>query len=140
VRELPTEGSCEAPRLVTRRSHAGSLHRRFSFCWEGYRGSRRCSRDTYPESYITKHTSIRSLSFCCRDLLQRIRRFTKPSSRYAKLLAASLAEQMQDAYTVGFYGVAVSYKRGNPVGGSSPLSSPVNVAGPHPQCAVFLPF
>ena len=26
---------------------------------EGYRGSRRFSRDTYPESYITKHTSIR---------------------------------------------------------------------------------
>ena len=22
--------------------------------WEGYRESRRCSRDTYPESYITK--------------------------------------------------------------------------------------
>ena len=27
--------------------------------WEGYRESRRCSRDTYPESYITKYTSIR---------------------------------------------------------------------------------
>ena len=25
----------------------------------GYHGSRRCSRDTYPESYITKYTSIR---------------------------------------------------------------------------------
>ena len=25
---------------------------------EGYRKSRRCSRDTYPESYITKYTSI----------------------------------------------------------------------------------
>ena len=27
--------------------------------WEGFRESIRCSRDTYPESYITKHTSIR---------------------------------------------------------------------------------
>ena len=26
---------------------------------EGYRESRRCSRDTYPDSYITKYTSIR---------------------------------------------------------------------------------
>ena len=26
---------------------------------KGYRESRRCSRDTYPESYITKYTSIR---------------------------------------------------------------------------------
>ena len=35
----------------------------FSFCegltWDGCRESRRCSRDTNPESYITKHTSIR---------------------------------------------------------------------------------
>ena len=27
--------------------------------WEGYCQSRRCSRDTYPVSYITEHTSIR---------------------------------------------------------------------------------
>jgi len=27
--------------------------------WEGCRESRRCSRDTYPESYTTKYTSIR---------------------------------------------------------------------------------
>ena len=26
--------------------------------WEGYRESRRCSRDTYPETYITEYTSI----------------------------------------------------------------------------------
>ena len=31
--------------------------------WEGYPESRRCSRDTYPESYITKYTSIRRLWF-----------------------------------------------------------------------------
>jgi len=30
--------------------------------WEGCRESRRCSRDTYPESYITKYTSIRRLN------------------------------------------------------------------------------
>ena len=27
--------------------------------WKGCRESRRCSRDTYPGSYITKHTSLR---------------------------------------------------------------------------------
>ena len=27
--------------------------------WEGCRESRRCSRDTCPESYITKYTSVR---------------------------------------------------------------------------------
>jgi len=27
--------------------------------WEGHHESRRCSRDTYPESYITKYASIR---------------------------------------------------------------------------------
>ena len=26
--------------------------------WEGFRESRRCSRDTYPESYITEYTSV----------------------------------------------------------------------------------
>ena len=29
--------------------------------WEGCRESRRCSRDTYPESYIAKYTSIQRL-------------------------------------------------------------------------------
>ena len=33
--------------------------------WEGCRESRRCSMDTYPESYITKYTSIRRLRFSC---------------------------------------------------------------------------
>jgi len=27
--------------------------------WEGYHEGRRCSWDTYPESYITEYTSIR---------------------------------------------------------------------------------
>ena len=31
---------------------------------EGYHESRRCSRDTYPESYITKYTSIRRRRYC----------------------------------------------------------------------------
>ena len=30
--------------------------------WEGYHDSRRCSRNTYPESYITKYTCIRGLN------------------------------------------------------------------------------
>ena len=28
------------------------------FLWEGFRESRRCSRDTYPEWYITEYTSV----------------------------------------------------------------------------------
>ena len=28
--------------------------------WEGYHVSRKCSRDTYPESYITKYTSMKN--------------------------------------------------------------------------------
>ena len=35
--------------------------------WEEFRESRSCSRDTYPESYITKYTIIRRLkmfTFC----------------------------------------------------------------------------
>ena len=37
--------------------------------WEGYRESRKCSRETYPESYITKYTSIRKFhSFSARCL------------------------------------------------------------------------
>ena len=35
--------------------------------WEGYHESRRCSRNTHPESYITKYTSIRRL----RDISRR---------------------------------------------------------------------
>ena len=30
-----------------------------NFFWDGYRESRRCSKDTYRESYTTKNTSIR---------------------------------------------------------------------------------
>ena len=33
------------------------------FHWEGYRESGRCSRDTCPESYITKYTSTRTQSW-----------------------------------------------------------------------------
>jgi len=35
----------------------GSTH--FHAFWEGYSESSRCSRDTYPESYITKYTRIK---------------------------------------------------------------------------------
>ena len=34
--------------------------------WEGYHESKRCSRDTYPESYTTKYTSIRRLMRHCK--------------------------------------------------------------------------
>jgi len=37
-------------------------------CWEGYHKSRRCSRGTYPESYITKYTSIRRKTLHARSL------------------------------------------------------------------------
>ena len=37
---------------------------------EGYHESRRCSKDTYPESYITKYTSIRRLDQDSVQLLQ----------------------------------------------------------------------
>ena len=37
-----------------------------SWLWKGYRESRRCSRDTYPESCITKYTSIRRKPGCQR--------------------------------------------------------------------------
>ena len=40
-------------------AHASRDHTLVGPLWEGYHESRRCSRDTYPESYITKHTSIR---------------------------------------------------------------------------------
>jgi len=37
----------------------GSTHTHAGPLWEGYHESRRFSRDTYPESYITKYTSMR---------------------------------------------------------------------------------
>ena len=39
--------------------HALKDHTLAGPLWEGCRESRRCSRDTYPESYIIKYTSIR---------------------------------------------------------------------------------
>ena len=50
-------GTCKPvkPRFSPRRSDKSPL-------WERHHESRRCSRDTYPESYITKYTSIRRLS------------------------------------------------------------------------------
>ena len=45
----------------------------FSFItsWEGCRESRRCSRDTYPESYITKYTKIMCRPFMYRPCMYR---------------------------------------------------------------------
>ena len=46
------------PALISRRlTISGRVFR-----WGGYHESRRCSRDTFPESYITKYTSIRRSS------------------------------------------------------------------------------
>ena len=38
-------------------NHGAQLY--YALLWEGYHESRRCSRDIYPESYITKYSSIR---------------------------------------------------------------------------------
>ena len=43
-------------------AHASRDHILAGPLWEGYRESKRCSKDTYAESYITKHTSIRRLN------------------------------------------------------------------------------
>ena len=42
-------------------AHASRDHTLVGPLWEGYHESRRCSRDTCPESYITKHNSTRRL-------------------------------------------------------------------------------
>jgi len=42
-------------------AHASRDHTLAGPLWEGCRKSRNCSRDTYPELYITKYTSIRIL-------------------------------------------------------------------------------
>ena len=43
-------------------AHASRDHTLAGPLWEGFRESRRCSRDTYPESYFTEYTSIRRLN------------------------------------------------------------------------------
>ena len=54
-------------------SRVANWNKRPSNCltvlWEGSHESRRCSRDTYPESYITKYTSIRRLTPLCEQNL-----------------------------------------------------------------------
>jgi len=59
---------------------APTLHGADRLRSEGYRESRRCSRDTYPESYITKYTSIRRENLA-RGLLQTVRAPTFHASR-----------------------------------------------------------
>ena len=69
----------EAVGKQVREAHALSLQEWLHFrdllllytdLWEGCHESRRCSRDTYPESCITKYTSIRrkTVYYTCRDL------------------------------------------------------------------------
>ena len=47
------------------------------FHWEGCRESRRCSRDIYPESYITKYTSIRRYNILASSAVSVQRRFAR---------------------------------------------------------------
>ena len=67
IRESRASG--RVPRII--REHLDLDNSRFSWSrdhtlagplWEGCRESRRCSKDTYPESYITRYTSIRRYS------------------------------------------------------------------------------
>ena len=59
----PSLFACALPALAQSATRHEFVSRdRLRVGWEGYRESRRCSRDTYPESYITKYTSIRRLS------------------------------------------------------------------------------
>ena len=46
----------------------GDRHPLVGPLWEVYHESRRCSRYTYPESYITKYTSIRREWLACPDV------------------------------------------------------------------------
>jgi len=46
------------PKSVPRAASAGMAGVVKWLLWEGFRESRRCSRDTYPESYITEYTSV----------------------------------------------------------------------------------
>ena len=62
VQNLRSKFCChKVIRLEMFRTLAGPL-------WAGHRESRRCSRDTYPESYITKYTSIRRSNLFVDDL------------------------------------------------------------------------
>jgi len=46
-------------------AHASRDHTLVGPLWEGYHESKTCSRDTYPESYVTKYTSIRRQIRAC---------------------------------------------------------------------------
>ena len=50
-------------------------------CWEGCRENRRCSRDAYPESHITKHTRIQRLKRLAKKGLTAKRLKRKPSTQ-----------------------------------------------------------
>jgi hypothetical protein len=48
-------------------AHASRDHTLESPLWEGYHESRRCSRNTHPESYSTKYTSSKCVCVCDRQ-------------------------------------------------------------------------
>jgi len=57
----------------------------------GYHESRKCSRDTYPESYITKYTSMRRLTHA-RPLLQ-VETAVRPGKALRTPFKSQLAEE-----------------------------------------------
>jgi len=68
--------------------------------WEGYHESRRCSRDTYPESYITKYTSIRRQNECQENMKAVHARIACARNRVVFLL--SLVQNGRNPSTVGY--------------------------------------
>ena len=52
-------------------AHASRDHTLAGPLWEGCRESRRCFRDTYPESYITKYTSTRKVIHGADEIINR---------------------------------------------------------------------
>ena len=62
---MPRAGLALPARRRACRIHTLIDHTLVGPLWEGYRESRRCSRDTYPESYITKYTSVRRIHDVC---------------------------------------------------------------------------
>ena len=52
---------CMSPSTTHSRQTGSASSRKVIYLWEGCRENRRCSRDTYPELYVTKNASIRRL-------------------------------------------------------------------------------
>ena len=88
--------------------------------WEGHHESRRCSRDTYPDSYITKYTSIRrkcaSLSGCSQPVCMvqernRVYEHRPPEPLETKKVRTSNVKRLDLYQSHGAVGHAVSETR-----------------------------